>query len=399
MKFGNFEIDPATGALSREGVAVALGRRGSALLRALAAKRGEIITKEELLEAAWPDQIVEESNLTVQIAALRKALGTDPQGHEWIVTVPRVGYRLLGVAAAPSTDLARPTIAVLPFDNVSNDHDQDFFAQGLAEDLITDLSRVPGLIVIARNSSFAMRDRRGDTRGIGADLGARFIIDGSVRRSSNTVRINVQLIEATEQAQLWAERFDGDLSDVFTLQDQVVGRVVGALSRVLALGEVPRNRRPVDIAAYDAFQRGRSIFLRSPEGYREGVALFHRAIELDPGFAEPHAWLAMSHVQSGLHWGVEPSQSIENAVREAQAAIELDPENGDAVAHLGYALAFTPRLAEAEAAFTRALEINPNHADAMVLRAELLVIQGRPAEGVDLVRAATRLNPYPPRLR
>ncbi|WP_284342564.1 winged helix-turn-helix domain-containing tetratricopeptide repeat protein [Devosia nitrariae] len=377
-------------------MAVALGHRGSGLLRVLTAKRGEIISKDALLQAAWPGQVVEESNLSVQIAALRKALGTSPAGQEWIATVPRIGYRFLGPGNASRTDNATPVIAVLPFDNVSSDREQEFFAQGLAEDLITDLSRVPGLVVIARNSSFAMRERRGDTRGIGADLGARFIIDGSVRRSSNKVRINVQLIEVAEQAQLWAERFDGDLSDVFTLQDQVVGRVVGALSRVLAVGDAPRNRRPVDIGAYDAFQRGRSIFLRSPEGYREGVALFHKAIQLDPDFAEPHAWLAMSHVQSGLHWGVEPRQSIENAVTEAEAAIGLDPDNGDALAHLGYALAFTPRLGEAGAAFARALNINPNHADAMALKAELLVIEGRPGDGVDLVRSAMRLNPYPP---
>jgi TolB-like protein len=396
MKFGDFEFDPSTGTLLRDGVPVTLSHRGSGLLRVLTAKPGEIVRKDELLDAVWPGQAVEESNLSVQIAALRKALGTDASGREWIVTVPRLGYRFVAPFTRQGADTSKPVVAVLPFDNVSHDREQDFFAQGLAEDLITDLSRVRGLTVIARNSSFAMRDRRGDIRAIGADLGASFIIDGSVRRASNTVRINVQLIEAPEQAQLWAERFDGDLSDVFRLQDQVVGRVVGALSRMLAVGDAPSNRRPVEIGAYDAFQRGRSIFLRSPEGYRQGVALFHKAIELDPQFAEPHAWLAMSHVQSGLHWGVEPGRSIESAVGEARAAIALDPQNGDALAQLGYALAFTPHLQDAEAAFARALEINPNHADAMVLNAELLVIEGRPSEGAVLVQAATRLNPYPP---
>ena len=396
MKLGDFEFDQATGTLSRNGAVVSLNHRGTGLLRLLAAQRGEVVTKNALLEAGWPGQAVEESNLSVQIAALRRVLGTSPTGQEWIATVPRIGYRLVGPGNVSLPDTPRPVLAVLPFDNVSNDDDQEFFAQGLAEDLITDLSRVPGLVVIARNSSFAMRDRRGDTRGLGADLGARFIVDGSVRRSTNKVRINVQLIEAVDQAQLWAERFDGDLSDVFTLQDQVVGRIVGALSRVLAIGSAPRGRRSIDIDAYDAFQRGRAIFLRSPEGYREGVALFHKAIELDSNFAEPHAWLAMSHVQSGLHWGVEPRQSVENAVREAETAIGLDPDNGDALAHLGYALAFTPRLGEAETAFARALTINPNHADAMVLNAELLVIQGRPSEGAGLVLSAMRLNPYPP---
>lgn len=396
MEFGDFVFDPAAGTLLRKGVPVPLGQRGSDLLRVLAARRGQAVSKDDLVGAVWPGQVVEESNLTVQIAALRKALGTDALGREWIVTVPRIGYRFLAPDQPMRREASRPTIAVLPFENVSPDPEQDFFAQGLAEDLITDLSRVAGLKVIARNSSFAMRERRVDMRGIAADLGAGFIIDGSVRRASNTVRINVQLVEAAEQAQLWAERFDGDLSDVFTLQDQVVGRVMGALSRVLAVGEAPPQRRPVAIAAYDAFKRGRAIFLRSPEGFREGVALLRKAVELDPLFAEPHAWLALSHTQVGFNGGVDPARGIENAVREAEIGVRLDPDSADTLAHLGYALSFTPRLSQAEATFARALEIDPNHADAMVLRAELLVILGRPAEAVAQVHEAHRFNPYPP---
>lgn len=218
MKFGPFEFDDATGGLRRGGVAVSLSHRGSALLRVLLEQRGDVVGKDHLLDAAWPGQAVEESNLTVQIAALRKALGTTDDGQDWIATVPRVGYRFLPERARDAQMAStKPTIAVLPFDNVSNDPEQEFFAQGLAEDLITDLSRVPGLMVIARNSSFAMRERRGDVRAIGTDLGAGFVVDGSVRRAAERVRINVQLIETSDQSQLWAERFDGDLSDVFSL--------------------------------------------------------------------------------------------------------------------------------------------------------------------------------------
>jgi TolB-like protein len=396
MEFGDFVFDPAAGTLLRKGVPVALGQRGSDLLRVLVARHGETVSKDDLLDAVWPGQVVEESNLSVQIAGLRKALGTDALGREWIVTVPRIGYRFLAPDRSPRREVPRPTIAVLPFENVSPDPEQDFFAQGLAEDLITDLSRVPGLRVIARNSSFAMRERRADIRGIAADLGAGFIIDGSVRRASNAVRINVQLVEAEDQAQLWAERFDGDLGDVFTLQDRVVGRVMGALSRVLAVGEAPPQRRSIAIDAYDACKRGRSIMLRSPEGYREGVALLHKAVALDPDFAEPHAWLALSHTQAGFNGGADPRGTIQSAVSEAEIAVRLDAQSSDALAHLGYALAFTPRLDEAEAAFAAALAINPNHVDAMVLRAELLVIKGEPGEAIRLVRDAARLNPYPP---
>lgn len=397
MKFGAFEFDPKTGTLTHGGLALQLGHRGSELLRLLTAKRGEIVGKEALLEAAWPGQIVEESNLTVQIAALRKVLGTTADGQDWIVTVPRVGYRFLGSGGdASRIESAKPVIAVLPFDNVSADPEQEFFAQGLAEDLITDLSRVPGLMVIARNSSFAMRDRRGDLRGIGADLGAGFVIDGSVRRAADRVRINAQLIEASEQTQLWAERFDGDVGDVFALQDQVVSRIVGALSRVLSIGEAPQGRRQVDLEAYDCFVRGRALVLQSNEGYRTGHPLLVRATQIDPNFAEAFAWLAMSHVHGWFNWGDAPEINQPAAVAAAKRAVEIDSENAMAQAFLGYVRAYEGDMPGAFSSLDKALSLDPSLTDALIFKAEVEVHAGRPEEAVRTAQSSFQLNPFPP---
>ncbi|MEP7240759.1 MAG: winged helix-turn-helix domain-containing protein [Devosia sp.] len=396
MKFGAFEFDGDAGRLSRNGSTVAVGHRGGQLLRLLLERAGEVVGKDDLMNAAWPGQAVEESNLTVQIAALRKALGTAPEGQEWIATVPRVGYRFLrSAAASPPQEPAKPSIAVLPFENMSNDPEQEFFASGLSEDLITDLSKVQGLIVIARNSSFAMRERRSDIRGIGAELGVRFIVDGSVRRAGDKVRINAQLIEAGEQAQLWAGRFDGDTADVFLLQDQVVARIVGALSRVLSIGTAPATRRPVNLEAYELFVRGRALVLQSNEGLRAGQPLLVGATRLDPDFAEAYAWLAMSHVHAWFNFGESPEINKPASVEAAKRAVEID---GSAMARafLGYVRAYDGDTAAALTEIEEALRLDPSLADALIFKAEVEVQLGRPEDAIATARRAFQLNPFPP---
>lgn len=397
MKFGPFEFDAARSLLWRNGEPVTVSQRGLQLLRVLTERRGDVVSKDDMMDAAWPGQAVEESNLTVQIASLRKVLGVDENGADWIATVPRVGYRFLGTASSPRVEASKPVVAVLPFENVSDDPQQQFFAQGLAEDLITDLSRVPGLMVIARNSSFAMRERRGDVRGIGGDLGAGFVVDGSVRRAAERVRINVQLIEASDQSQLWAERFDGDLNDVFSLQDQVVRRIVGALQRVLAIGPAPRDdRRAVSIDAYDFFQRGRALVLNSVDGYRIGHPMLVRATEVDPDFAEAFAWLAMSHVHAWLNWGEPREENHARSVTAAERAFALDPRNADALTFLGYVKMIDGELDAGLAMLDRAIEADPSHTDAHLLKAETFVHLGRPDEAVEVALEGFKLNPYPP---
>ena len=241
--------------LSRGTDPVALSHRAVALLRILIDRAGALVTKDVLMEAAWPGLAVEDSNLTVQISALRRALREVPGGESWIATLPRRGYRFVGPAvtkseapATPTVDAAtrqapmmalalpdKPSIAVLAFDNLSGDPEQGYFVDGMVEEIITALSRIRWLFVIARNSSFTYKGRAVDVKQVGRELGVLYVLEGSVRRAGNRIRISAQLLDATNGAHLWADRFDAKLDDVFELQDNVASSVAGVIEPTLLL--------------------------------------------------------------------------------------------------------------------------------------------------------------------
>ncbi|OCP17472.1 MULTISPECIES: adenylate/guanylate cyclase domain-containing protein [unclassified Ensifer] len=288
------------------------------------------------------------------------------------------------------------SIAVLPFATLSNDAEQDYFADGLAEDLITDLSKVDGLLVIARHSSFAYRDRLMDLRMIARELGVRYLIEGSVRRAAGRVRINAQLIDASNASCLWAERLDRDLADIFSLQDEVVGKVINALSHALPSAKPPPRRRVIDLEAYDLFVRGRALATQSLRETRAARPLLLKAIEIDPGFAGAHAWLAMSHHFDALYYG-EPVDEHRIAARAAAGkAVEIDPENADAHIVLGYLRAYEGEFGAGVAEFEQGLRLNPNHSAGWAHLADLRVFEGRAIEAVECAENSFRLNPYPP---
>lgn len=307
-------------------------------------------------------------------------------------------YRVADPAQAPRTAPAaageeRLSIAVLPFANMSGDAEQEYFADGLAEDLITDLSRVPGFLVIARNSSFAYKDRAVDIRAVARELGVRHIVEGSVRRAAARIRVNAQLIDATTGSHLWAERYDRDLADVFQVQDEIVGRIVSALAGTLRAAQVPTARRTTSLEAYDLFLRGRWLSAQSADSNRAARPLLARAIELDPGFAEAHAWFAWSYYFGWLHYG-EPDENRTLARAAAQQALSLDPNNADARIVVGYIRAFESDLAGGVAEIETALRLNPNHAWGWTLLADLRVHEGRAAESIDCSSKFLRLDPH-----
>lgn len=398
--FGAFLLDQH-GTLLRDGAPVALSGRAIALLRALLEAEGEAVTKAALMDAAWPGASVEESNLTVQIAALRKVLGASDSNEDWIATVPRVGYRLIrapvaAMAAGTTAPAdAKPAIAVLPFTNMSSDPEQEYFADGLAEDLITDLARVPGLLVIARNSSFTYKGRPVNLRTVAAELGVRYVVEGSVRRAAARVRISAQLIDTADNRHMWVDRFDRDLADVFALQDEIAGRIVNALADVLPGTGPVRSRRAGNLQAYELCVRGRLMVTQSPEGNRAGRLLLQQSAELAPDFAEPHVWLAVSHVWGWAFWGEKMDAGVRLARAAGQRAMALDPESAGASWVLGYVRAYGGDLEGGIAEIEQALRINPNNADAWVLLGELMAHRGRPSDGLDHLDNALRLNPFP----
>jgi TolB-like protein len=290
----------------------------------------------------------------------------------------------------------RPSIAVLPFVNMSSDPEQEYFADGLAEDLITDLSKIAGLMVIARNSTFVYKGKAVDIRQVAKDLGVAYVIEGSVRRAAARVRVTVQLIDAANGSHLWANRFDRDLADVFAVQDEVVGKIVEALSDVLPSTSLPAKRRAPKIAAYDLFVKGRAQSLQSAEANRGALPLLEEACRIDPDFAEAHAWLAMN-----LHYGwmyCYEEDSRPRALALARRAITLDPANADAHVILGYLQIFdaAPDLAGGREQFDIALSLNGSHADAWMFLADLETLEGRTEAALEAARTAFRLNPHPP---
>jgi TolB-like protein len=325
-------------------------------------------------------------------------LGTQPLKN---IAQPVRVYRVTGTpavaAAAPKPASNKASLAVLAFTNMSGDPEQEYFVDGLSEDLITDLSKVHGLFVISRHSSFAYKGKSVDIRSIAKDLGVRFVVEGSVRRAAARVRINVQLIDASDGTHVWADRFDRELADIFTVQDEVVGRIVSALSGVLPSAARPIARqRATNLEAYDLFVRGRVLVKQSAESNRAARPLLERSIELDPGFADAHAWLAMNHLGGWAYWGEPAEPHCSLALAAAKRAVSLDPENAGAHAILGEVLVFVGEPDAAAAELARALEIDPNHADAWVILGEVKTYEGSAVEAIDHARKAFRLNPYPP---
>ncbi|WP_209436080.1 winged helix-turn-helix domain-containing tetratricopeptide repeat protein [Mesorhizobium metallidurans] len=402
--FGPFMLDSDAGTLLRNDVPVAVGYRGIKLLAALVERPGEILGKAALMDAAWPGTAVEEGNLTVQISQLRKLLGPAGDagngGGEWIVTVPRVGYRftgaierLDGAKRKPLPLPDKPSIAVLPFVNFSNDPEQESFAAGLTEDLITDLSRISGLFVIARNSVFAYKGKAMDVRGIAEDLGVRYLLEGSARRAAGRVRINAQLVDAVTGDHLWAERFDRSLEDIFAVQDEVTAKIVEALLGRLS-APPPRNR-PKNLEAYDLCVRARKLMDDSPQTAREAHLMLTRAVSLDPEYAEAYRWLAMNHWMGWVHSGGPTEADRTAALELARKAVVIDPNDAGCHWVLGYLLSYERSFAQADAEFAKAIALDPNEADAWAALSDIAVLAGRVDEGLEHIRKAFRLNPFP----
>src|SRR5262245_29379185 len=417
---GPFRLDAETDTLFRGGEPVSLGHRAVALLRLLVEQRGIPVSKDALMEAAWTGLTVEESNLAVQIAALRRVFGEEPGGEKWIETLPRRGYRFVGPAsirdqgALTSGSRAanfpgssnptlpdRPSIAVLPFQNISAEPEQEYFADGMAEEIITALSRIPSLFVIARNSSFTYKGRAVDGKQVARELGVRYVLEGSVRKSGNRVRFTGQLIDATTGGHIWADRFDGALEDVFDLQDQVTERAVGAIEPRLQRAEIERaGRKPTEsLDAYDYFLRGMASFhLHNRDSLLEAVRLFVRATELDRNYASPYGMASWSGALRNSHgWMVDRESEIADSVRLARCAVALGKDDPTALWSGGLSLAYLAKEVEAGAAYIdRALVLNPNLAASWNASGWVRMYLGEYASAIEHFERATRLSPLDP---
>lgn len=387
------------------------------ILDYLIRNRERVVTKDDLMNAIWKGRIVSEAALTTRLNAARTAIGDRGEAQRLIKTLPRKGFRFVGavreaqkpdpsaavhgqpdarIAALPLPD--KPSIAVLPFANLSSDPEQDYFADGVVEDITMALSLFRWLFVVARNSSFTYKGRPVDVKQVGRELGVRYALEGSVRRAGNRVRIAAQLIDAETGAHLWADRFEGPIEDMFDLQDHLTSSVVGAIAPKLQHEEIKRARRkPTEnLDAYDYYLRGLAKARWSKHANNEALHLFCKAIELDPRLACAYGMAAWCHVRRKALGETYDQQSAE-AIRLARKAVELGADDPFALSMGAYALAFLAREFDDAADFVdRALAVNPNLARAWMLSAWLRIWRGEPDLALEHAAHAMRLSPLDP---
>jgi TolB-like protein len=415
IRFGRWRVSPARRRLLADGEPVVLGSRAFDVLLALIEERGRLVTKDTLMRRVWPGTITEDNSLQVQISALRRALGNDAAGL--IATIPGRGYCFTGQldprgdiaeapvpaqeAAAGEFTVSRPVLVILPFINMTSDPEQEYFADGITEELTTALSHARWFSVIARNSAFTYKGRAVDLRQVGRDLGVGYVLEGSVRRAGNQVRISAQLCETETGRRVWAERLDGDFADVFTLQDRVTEAVTSAIEPNLRQAEAERVRvKPVEsLGAYDLYLRAllphRFITRDSND---EALRLLRRCIALAPEFTAAKGALAGATVLRVVQGWVDPD--ITQAIRYAREVVEAGHvDDPTALAWSAHALTFLGRDYQAGvAAASRALRLAPNAAQVLSLSGWNRMYVGDWEVAVSQITRAVQLSPMDPML-
>ena len=330
-------------------------------------------------------------------------IGFDDLGPQALKNLaePVRAFRVAGtsaVAIAPAKAPAnKPSIAVLPFTNMSGDPEQQYFSDGITEDVITELSRFRSLFVIARNSSFQFRDKAVDIRRVARELGVQYVVEGSIRKLGGNLRITAQLIDAATGNHLWAERFDCALDEVFTVQDEIVRKIVARLEGRLAtsIAEQTRRKPTQNMAAYECVLRGiKTLLGYGPDDNRQALELFQRAMELDPEYARARAYCALTEVV--IHDYHVPPAVLSHALSLATSAVELDENDSRCQWVLGLIYHYHGNLNRGERHYQRAIALNPSDANAIASYGRVLVSLGRGDEGIEHLRAAIRLNPFHP---
>lgn len=410
LQFDRFTLDLVRGRLHADGQDIELRPKSFEVLRHLVESPERLFSKEEIVRVVWPNVVVSDDSLARCMSDIRLALEDTEQ--RIIKTIPRRGYmfavpvtRAVVRAGPPLPD--RPSIAVLPFTNHSGDPHQDYFSDGISEDIVTSLSKFSGLFVIARHSSFRYRGANLDARQIGSELGVRYLLLGSVRHDAKRVRITAEFVDAATSEQLWAEYYDRELTGIFAVQDEVTRKIVGTLVAHISRSEVERAtaKPPGAFSAYDYWLRGSAIMKTwhgDPTGQKIVAArsFFERAIAADGNYASPvHGLASTCHAA----W-IEPYELLaaeyqqpatqERSLMLAQKAVELDPHLPDARVALAHSLRWLHRPAESQEEFARAYELNPNLVD---YRYGLALIHwGRTEEGLEHLERIMRLDPFHP---
>jgi TolB-like protein/DNA-binding winged helix-turn-helix (wHTH) protein/Tfp pilus assembly protein PilF len=457
-EFGPFQVDPQKLQLRRHGSVVPLPAKAAEILLVLLAHGSATVSKDELMRSVWPDSYVEESNLTQNIFLLRKALGETAQESSYIITIPGKGYRLAvdvrrtgeaeggtpednvlahrekpGVAgpargfrwrwlaaagllpialaagivwhrthSRPQAAQGRVMLAVLPFENLTGDSGQEYFSDGMTEEMIAQLGNLDPerLGVIARTSVMHYKNGKAPLDQIGRELGVQYVLEGSVRRDADHVRITAQLIQMKDQSHLWARRYDRELKSTLELQSEIAQEIAEEIQHALGAGQFtfaaePASRSQTSYEAYDLYLKGRYFWnKRTGAGFEQAISYFQQAIGKDPGYAQAYAGLADCYILMAAYSGVPPAASVERARAAATKALQLD--DGLAEAHTSLALVtenYDWDWPAAEKEYRRAIQLNPNYATAYQWYAEYLTWLGRFDEALRASERARELDP------
>jgi TolB-like protein/DNA-binding winged helix-turn-helix (wHTH) protein len=436
LRFDGWVLDPESGDLERAGVRVRLQEQPARVLQELIARAGSVVTREQMIALLWPKGVVDfDASLNTVIRKLRSALGDVAESPRYIETLPRRGYRFIGAidpdsgaaSSASAADAAashvrvspapvpgasvetaptsapetasgpvRVAICVLPFSNRSGDLQEQALSDGISEDIITELSRWRRLEVRSQSASFKYRGADVDIARVARELDVRFVVEGSVRRMGDRIRITVQLTNAVSGHQVWGERFDRGQAEIFAVQDEVVQKIVSTLVGRVQVTDADRARRkhPASLDAYECVLKGNSLPWDEPAGTAEATRLFQRAIDLDPGYGMAYALLAIMRTH---HWQAHPGESaatLDEAYRLAVRAVELD--DGESTCHSMLAQvclqrrAFEPALVH----MRRAVELNPNNQWNAADMAIVLLYAGQAQEALNWSARAKQIDPF-----
>ncbi len=413
-RFEEYALDTDRRELRNGSKLVSLAPQVFDILCFLIRHRERVISKDDLIAGIWGGRIVSESALTTRLNGARKAIGDSGEEQRLIKTLPRKGFRFVGevredetsvtfpARVAPSlTSHDLPSIVVLPFANLSGDPLQDYFTDGIVEDITTELSRFSELFVIARNTSFTYKGQAVDVRAVRRDLGVRYALEGSVRKAEKRVRITGQLIDAESGKHIWADRFESSLEDIFDLQDQMAHSVVGAIAPRLEQAEIERAKQtPTEsLSAYDCFLRGMAGWHDwTRAGHDAALKQFYRAIELDPAFARPHALAAACFLMRKSNgWVVDRAAETAETNRLARLAADLGRADAVALSWSAHALAHVVGDIKAGIALIdHALKLNPNLAVAWQRSGWIHVYAGECGVAIEHLHNAMRLSPLDP---
>lgn len=429
-RFSECEIDTDLQELRVDGQIRPIEPQVFSLLAYLIENRNHVVSKDDLIDAVWAGRIVSDAALSSRISAARQAVGDNGQAQAVIRTVARRGFRFVaslddsggtaqtGAASASSgADPApgqsgedpadwsapasqKPKLAVLPFDNISGDPDQAYLVDGITEDIITVLAKYRWLLVLARNATIAFRNRRLPARQIAEELNADYLVDGSVQRAGDLIRINVQLIDGNTGSQIWAERYDRHITNIFDLQDEITGTIAGRLEPELATAERQRAKRkpPQSLDAWDHYLLGLAQFYTfEKDGNEKAQTLFRKAIEIDPEFCQAYARLAYSIVLSMVYFDAKPDPvRLDEALRTARQALAIDEQDAEVRFTLGRIHLARGEYDEAIQELEAAVQLNPCLAVGYCGLGDALTYANRPADALIQFEQAIRLSPHDP---